>query len=373
MIIMDRLKKELLDDMKSHPWMYRSEEMRVLFEGVKHKDKSYLLEIESPLSRFLLSEQKLDYEDLINGSIIPPSIGKDVLMLLQDPIISSQDQVIEENDSCMDVFFLGYGWLDKTCIMASVLEQLNAQGIASYVYSIKTVRYYHELLDFIRGHKLPICVTEDSPHYVTCNNSRGSYRFICNNDYYFHLNHDFCSCSEIDRCQASFTKCIESKNKKILFFLIDSSILLKTENDVNLSTYDYVRFIENCVFCFSQNRQEINGNHKCTMNFVTNIVLLFTKFHVIELANNETPEDKIKTYVDENMRSLYSSLKMACLKYGINTSFGMNPLIMKHSIGDVYIGNTFEYNPIDAQTIVQFLIPQMPHTDFWGKFKKLFT
>lgn len=366
------LKMSLLEDMKSHPWKYKEGTLRILFDGITVTDDhviDYLRSEDSLMSRFILSGQVIEYDDLINNSVVPPSIGKGVL-ISQGNLISSQDQVVEEIDSCMDVFFLGYGWSAKTYVMASVLEQIYVQGIASYVYSTKTVRYYHELLGFIRGRKLPICVNEDSSYYVTCNHSGGNLRFICNCDYFFHLNNGCCCWSELEKRLPDFTNSLKTKNKKILFFLIDSSVLL--ENEGRLKSYDYIRSIENIIFTFCRNGHGKDGANGCTISFVSNIVLLFINCEMIELNLYESIEDRMRTYVEENMMSLYRLLECICMKYGINVSLGMKPLIMKHSIGNVYIGNTFEYNPEDAKSIVHFLMSQMPHPGFFGKLKKIF-
>lgn len=123
--------------------------------------------------------------------------------------------------------------------------------------------------------------------------------------------------------------------------------------------------LDNFVSMMSYNCEGKDGSKNSTMSKVDSIVLLFSKFDLANLKDEQLPEEWMDNYIKENMYYVYRCLCDVCRRFDINKKNNYKPYIMKHSVGNVYIGNTFVYDPTDSQHLTQFLLSLIPK-----KFKK---
>lgn len=352
-----RLKIELLEDMKRRPYMYTDIILEVLFNGVKDH---YLLErikdddVDPLLRSFILSDQTLELEDLVTANIIPKYLSVDTL--LKPDLRIDQNNEIDNNQECVDVIFLGLPRSGKSIVSASIMEQLDSNGLGYYKPSLITNRYYYDLLNCFQKKKFLIGTAFDAVHYALYDIPRkesiriispgvGIIRKIGINggpDY------------------------IKGNNRKILFLIIDSSTIIERE-DCYYRIGGFQQVLDNCLHHLCYNGIDNSGRKGCTMSNVCNIVLLFTKVDVVGLTNKEEEDEWMRRQIQEKLLGVYYDLEHICRQYAINSAVGYKPLIMKFSVGKVYIGNTFEYDSRDANDITQFILSQIPSKrSFWN-------
>ena len=353
-----RLKIELLEDMKRRPYMYSPEILGKLFNGVKDRDllekiKEYEDDTVSLLRAFILSDQTLEHKDLVIANIIPEYLSVDTL--LKQDIRIYQNHEIDNHQECIDVIFLGAARSGKSIVLASIMEQLRNNTFGYYEPSPITNRYYDDLLSCFQKKKFPCGSAMGSIHYALYDIPRKSpIRIISPGN---HIIRELGNNIDPDY--------IKTNNRKIVFFIIDSSIIERKDGYYNISSLQID--LINCLYYLCHNGINDSGHKSCTMSNVCTLVLLFTQFDVVGLTNKEDANDWMEKQIKENLLEVYYRLEDICHQYAINSAVGCKPLIMKFSVGKVYIGNTFDYDSRDANNLTQFILSQIPsRRSFWN-------
>lgn len=144
------------------------------------------------------------------------------------------------------------------------------------------------------------------------------------------------------------SKTVYSKNRKVLFFIVDYLQARKdTEQDKMLCD----------ILLALQQDGEDDGKGEftknCTMSKVDQCVILLTKCDLMEDEDREKRRDNAISYVKDNLATFRKSLENLSKKYGINNGQGVR--VMTFSLGKYHIGNSFEFDPTDADYLIEFL------------------
>lgn len=145
------------------------------------------------------------------------------------------------------------------------------------------------------------------------------------------------------------SKTVYSKNRKVLFFIVDYLQTQDTEQDKqDKQLYDILLALQQD----GENDGRGGFTKNCTMSKVDQCVILLTKCDLMEDEDREKRRDNAISYVKNKLTTFRSSLEKLSKEYGINNGRGVR--VMTFSLGKYYIGNSFEFDPTDADYLIEF-------------------
>lgn len=365
-----RKREALLEDMQHSPWKYTADVMRILFEGVSSDQMEIIRNtnsVDSTIRDFVLSGMQLQYQDLLEKGIIPESVSqKDIC----EPDFSLPQTNVEELGDFptdrTDVYFFGVPRSGKSSVLSGIMYKLYSKGQAAYEPHFvdgvdPCARYYRGLIQAMASKKPPVSTARDAISFVKLNirneKRRNEITIVELSGEAFNnisRGHESGEEREVWK-ELGATKCLNSSNRKCLFFIVDYSVVRGLDGaycanmQQSLILNDALR-----VFCYDgPNPQKPQVG--CTMSKVDTVAIIMTKCDLMNARNRNDRLDEAERYIEDSFSAFANDLAAACKKFGINRSNDYMPYILTFSLGKFYVGNTVVFNGEDSDEIIKFI------------------
>lgn len=364
----EELNRDLITDMQQRPWRYNAKRMEALFQGNRAKDPG-LENSDEPDHRFLYYGNKLTYSLLVENEIVPEDVDlKDAIVrrdydLPQLQIENLGDYPLDRTD----IYFLGIPASGKSSVLAGLFYNLYREGIAEYVPQFNAEgldlcqEYYWGLLKAIDSNKLPTSTQEETISFIkldimppgTGKMNKVTMMEISGESFKKLANAHVCGADIWTKLGAG--QCLKNTNRKLLFFLVDYSVVLGYSNDYK--TIDQENILLNALTVFKSDGSGENHQIGCTMSKVDTVAVIVTKCDL--MPDVKTAEDRMDVafdYFTTKFRAFMNDLSNTCEKFGINKANRHTPYIITFSLGRFYVGNTMVYDGTDSKRIADFII-----------------
>ncbi len=366
------LRSALIEDMKVNPWRYRQDEMRSLFRGVNLADetiRNFLEEQGTELSEFLLSGSKLTYKELLEAGVIPPNVKQSDIVAVdyQMPATQIKDMGDEFPTNRTDVYFLGVPRSGKSSVLAGIIYKLYKDGRAGYEPHLVRGQdpcqaYYQGLIRAISTKKPPQGTASDTVSFMKMNirskddNRKNPVTIVeISGEAFYRLSQKHVTGAEM-WSELGARKCITNDNRKLLFFVLDYSVISEKNTNSAISATDQTLALDASLTVFTSDGPDPKNPSKgCTMSKVDTVAVIMTKSDLMDAHTHEERLDIAETYIRENFMNFMNNLCDCCRQYGINRANKFTPYVLAFSLGEFLIGNTVLYNGEDSGEIVDFI------------------
>ena len=158
--------------------------------------------------------------------------------------------------------------------------------------------------------------------------------------------------------------CLESNNRKLLFFIIDYSSL-RDEEKIG----EQYEVLESMLNILKTDGPSGDGKKGCTLSKVDTVAIIVTKSDMMDTEQHVDKMECAKEFISENFATFKEKLIANCQMFGINKPVGFKPYVVPFSVGKMYVGNTYEFDPTDADALVDFISTVIAgnKTGFLGK------
>ncbi len=366
----EKLKEELFEDMKTKPWKYKFQDMANLYNGIDQNDQILLSSLRSLsgdiLARFLLSGMTLSHQELIDREIVPATMTKEDVtrpeFLMPQTRIEALGEYPQERT---DVFFLGVPRSGKSSVLAGLFYQLYRDGLGSYEPHIvdgidPCMAYYNGLVKSVGSKKPPVGTPTDTVSFMKLNINDGKRE---NNLTIVEMAGEAFSRSANRISDTSMRgvwellgaeKILKNDNKKLLFFVLDYSTI-RGLNEVCTEEDQLMTLLSALHTLSYDGPNPAKPQEDCTMSKVETVAIILTKSDLMGYDDIRERMREAERYITTNFRSFLYKLDEVSRKYGCNKANGYNPYFLTFSLGNFYVGNTFDFNPRDSREIIKFI------------------
>lgn len=367
-IFYEELNRDLITDMQDKPWRYNAQRMKSLFQGNRAKDAE-LENSTEPDHRFLYYGNKLTYSLLLENEIVPKDVDLKEAIVRPDYDLP-QKQIQELGDYPLnrtDIYFLGIPASGKSSVLAGLFYKLYRDGIAEYVPQFNKEGldlcqdYYWGLVRAIDSNKLPTSTQEETISFIKLDIKPHSTEKVNRVTMMEISGESFKKLANANQCGAEIWnnlgagQCLKNTNRKLLFFLVDYSVVLGYSNDYK--TIDQEKILLSALTVFKSDGSGNNYRVGCTMSKVDTVAVIVTKCDL--MPDVETTKDRMDVaceYFTSKFKAFMNDLSRTCKEFGINKANEYKPYIITFSLGRFYIGNTMVYDGTDSERIADFII-----------------
>lgn len=367
-VIIVALRQELFETMMSRPWSFNHESMKALFKGESDPERLEALRgMDDIQSRFLASGQKITYKDLIDNKIISKNISMEALVSPEQNLIQTNAENLRPfpTERRTEIYFIGVPRGGKSSVLAGVLSNMYRRGVAMYEphFNRKDIdlvrRYYNGLIESTEAAKFPVSTNEDSVSFMkfTLNVGRKSNQLT-----FVELGGEaFRRAAEGGRRgrdaweNVGAADLLNSNNKKMLVFILDYGIN-QGVNDRCRSETEQAQILETMLTAvLDRDGTGMENRRGCTLSKTDSVAVVVTKSDLMGEDDHERRDKLAMEYVKNRFSNFMNTLTEKCREYGINSRVGYAPYVMAFSLGKLFVGNTYEYDPTDSRKIVDFI------------------
>ncbi len=385
--LLDKQRREMLEelfqDLKENAWRYRQDDMKLLFNGnPSDAQRAYLKKSEGIMARFVLSGMKLNYKELVENKIIPNSI-KQTDLIAPDyslPPTQIKDMGIFPKDRT-DVYFLGVPRSGKSSVLSGIMYKLWKDGRAGYEPQIvdgkdPSWQYYQGLIRAIASKKPPQGTPTDTISLMKVNiRDRDGHKenpitiVEISGEAFNQLSKKMEFGCDM-WAELGATQCITNSNKKLLFFVLDYSVISDKNPQAQCTEMDQVLTLAAALNVLrTDGPDKDNPEKNCTLSKVDSVAIIMTKSDLMEATDQEGRLDEAEAYINARFKNFMNDLLDCCRKWGINRKNDYNPYILAFSLGKFYIGNTVVFNDEDSEEIIEFIssVTRGKRVSGWGR------
>lgn len=361
------IRNRLFDLMRNKPAVFKNSSMEYLFNGVPN----YNEEMEVALRRggedeavisFLKYGLTISYQDLLDNEVIPSSISEDSLIASDYTLIQTNMEQLHyfPTERRTDVYFIGVPRSGKSSVMAALCSAMHKTGCAEYQPHFNkdnkdNVRdYYKSLIRSTKKGKYPVSTERDSLCFIKLllkskkRESPLTFVELGGEAFRAAVNSGMKGKAAWEGLSAG--TCLDSKNPKLMFFIIDYSTIFdqdkRLEQDEILNTMLTV---------LTTDGPSGDGTKGCTMSKVRTVAIIVTKSDMMEAYDYDEQVDEAEEFINEHFAAFKKTLAGICKKYGINRQVNYHLYVTPFSTGRMYVGNTYEFDPADADALVDFI------------------
>lgn len=362
----EKLRAELFDEMKKAPWLYKNDVMKKLFRGVSNPEELELLRDEDDaVSRFLASGQKITYRELVDNKIITDRITKEAL--------ESPDQMLQQTnvkdllpfptERRTEVYFFGVPRGGKSSVLAGILSNMYKRGVSVYEphynsYNTDMVRpYYNGLINSTETGKFPVSTAADAVTFMKftlCVGKReNKLTFVELGGEAFRQAAE-CGKRGIDAWEGlGAGEVLASSNKKLLVFILDYAIKKGINKGLNETKQAHI--LDTALSILASDGTGADGSRGCTLSKVDTVAVVVTKCDLMNESDLDKRNQLAMEYVSDTFAAFMTNLHMKCEKFRINRPVGYNPYVIAFSLGKLFVGNTYQFDPTDSRKLVNFI------------------
>lgn len=350
---MDKVLIDLLQDMTANPEVYGMPLMRRIL-GFQDEDFSDI-PCNSPLGRFLASGQKLDSEMLAQEGIIP-----DLTYRFNYRLRYKLERVTACPDNYTEVLFIGVPGSGKTSVLAGIIDSLYKKCAAFFRCTADNLEIDRsaenciELIHGIRDHYFPAKANQPFVRYnmLDADNIRRGWSFVDLNANNIYKLTQFQSSSHGLR---SIDKSLETSNRKVIFFVVDTESWLK--EDKGVADVQDIFLTKALTMLLNDGENYAEPSKGCTFSRTRSVAILLTKS---DIWRDKGPgglslEEYLRKQLAQRIPQFLHELKYQCDKYGINKRTEDRLWVYSYSAGRRLVGNLLQASDGDAWKIASFL------------------
>lgn len=361
------IRERLFDLMRNKPTVFKNSSMEYLFNGVPNFNEAMEVALrkggeDEAVISFLKYGLKISYQDLLDNDVIPSSISKDSLIASDYTLIQTNMEQLNyfPTERRTDVYFIGVPRSGKSSVMAALCSAMHKTGCAEYQPHFNkdkkdNVRdYYQSLIRSTKKGKYPVSTEKDSLCFIKLllkskkKESPLTFVELGGEAFRSAVNSGMKGKAAWEGLSAG--TCLDSKNPKLMFFIIDYSTIFdqdkRLEQDEILNTMLTV---------LTTDGPSGDGTKGCTMSKVQTVAIIVTKSDMMEAHDYDEQVDQAEEFINEHFAAFKKTLAGICKKYGINRQVNYNLYVTPFSTGRMYVGNTYEFDPADADALVDFI------------------
>lgn len=177
------------------------------------------------------------------------------------------------------------------------------------------------------------------------------------------------------------TELLKVENRKIFFLIVDPTRNIikfikeeKHQDDNGNTFYEPQEILINQRESLKRMVDLLNQpENENIMKKVDAIHFIVTKADTLGSTYDERKE-KAAEFLRKSYGDAIGTLKVVCEKYGINRSTNKVPYVFPFSLGQFYVGNIFEYDDADSNTILEVMkgnTAAIKKESFWDKLRRL--
>ena len=378
----DRLREELFATMKANPWIFKKDAMQMLFDGVNNQEILAALRKNNDItSQFLVSGQKISREELIKEGIITENITQEALVAPDQALIQTKlrDLLPFPTEKRTEVYFFGVPRGGKSSVLAGILSYMNQRGVAVYEphYNNENTdlvrRYYNGLKKSSKTGKFPVMTPEDTVCFMKFtlveNRRKNMLTFVELPGEAFRQAAAGGKKGKEAWGELGAGEVLASNNRKMIIFVIDFSV----EKGLNgtVDNEDQANILETALNILTNDGPGKDGSKGCTLSKVDTVAVVVTKSDLMDESDRNRRDDIAEDYVNTNFAAFMSSLMDKCKRFGMNKPAKYKPYIMAFSLGKVFVGNTYKYDPTDSWRLVE-LVSKATEGESGGLFGSIF-
>lgn len=371
--------KDLIEDMKAHPWEYPPSTMTQLMRGgmelspdAPRPEDDY---DEAPAVRFLSRGLRLKFKTLVDNKVIPEGITKEIVETPEFPLPQTTSFSNFPLDRT-DIFFLGVPRSGKSTVLSALFYTMFREGRWKHVVNKDrhtgidpSLQYYQGLLRAVQAHKPPESTATDTISYISMDVPAGM-----NKQYTAHLNFVEISGEAVEKLSQSImtndgstvvwerlgaSNVMRNNNKKVLFFLLDYNTILGNRH--GMAELDQELTLKTALDVLTNDGRGKYNQDGCTMSKVESVAILLTKADLMDTDDVQKRTELAMDYLKSNFRGFMNSLSQYCVRFDINHNNGNRPLILTYSAGKFYVGNTMVFNERDTLELASRIEDLVPY------------
>lgn len=387
------LRTELFEAMHNSPWKFSAETVRLLINGFDRHTTSEdqenclkrLRAQDDIASRFIGAGLTISFDEIIEEKLVPSNWTLDKLIApdyaLPQTNIGELGDFPQEKRT--DVYFFGVPRGGKSSVLAGIIYEMFQHGVCEYEPQYnhedrdRCSGYYNGLIRAVDSAKFPISTARDTISFMkislNVHNRTNHLTFVeIAGEDFSKIAHRIESGPEVWE-KLGAAQCLQCKNPKLLFFIIDYSICKGNvrSDSQTWTNMDQALVLTSCLKVLEEDGPDKKNREKdCTLSKVKSVAVIVTKSDL--MGDNLSKDERLKVaqeYISEQFQTFMNNLQKACKKYGINKPRNYKPYILTYSLGKLQIGNTYAFDPSDSDNIINFISAATDNTrDGWNIF-----
>ena len=369
------IRNRLFDLMRNRPSVFTSSTMDYLFNGIPN----YNEEMDQMLRRggedeavigFVKYGLTISYQDLLDNNIIPSSVSKDSLVASDYTLVQTNMEQLHyfPTERRTDVYFIGVPRSGKSSVMAALCSTMHKKGCAEYQPHFNNdgkdnVRdYYTSLIRSTVKGKYPVSTQKDTLCFIKLllksNKRESPLTFVELAGEAFH--HAAVSGMKGKAAWGGLSAgtCLDSKNPKLMFFIIDYSTIFDQDRRLRQD-----EILNTMLTVLTTDGPSGDGTKGCTMSKVQTVAIIVTKSDMMETQDYDEQVEQAEEFINEHFAAFKRALAGICKKYGINRQVNYKLYVAPFSTGRMYVGNTYKFDPADADALVDFISDSIEGND----------
>lgn len=367
----ERLKRELLDEMRCSPWEFPADCVISILRGVDDPETLRVLrEQDDVVSRFIVSGQTISFRELQEQGIVPATWTEERFI--------APDAYVEYTPMCelgrfptdgrTDIYFMGIPGCGKTAVMTGILYEMYRSGQSVYepLFNDKGVDnsffHYNRLLRSVLDVSFPMSIGRYATSFMkirlTKNNRQNPLTFVDMAGQEFWKIGESINVGAETLQEIGVIQCLHTKNRKLLAFIVDYEVRKSSvyNNNCYYKGIDRILILDYALQVLGHDGRGTDGTDGCTLSRVDIIAVIVTKSDLMgdNLIYDER-SDLAMRLLNEKYRTFMNNVSDLCAVHGINKQNGNRPYVFTFSIGKLMIGNKYLYDSTDSERLVDFI------------------
>ncbi len=364
--MMDQVYRDLLEDLSAHPEKYPMPLMRRLTG--ERMDSAFSGDADSPAGRFLAEGHTLKSEVLVQEGILP-----DISFRFIQHLRHQMQPVLVAPSGYKEVYLIGQPGAGKTAVLSGILSSMYERQWAYPRAALdagrldKSAENCLELIRGLRDHFFPVRADHPFVRYnvAFASEPKTGWSFVDLRA------RDIMKLTEFSSTLhglASIDYTLQTKNRKCLFFIVDTEAWLREEEEGIVD--EQGMFLVKALTVLSNDGPKIDRPAAgCTFSKVSSVVVVLAKADCWD--SRIPPEMKRYAFfmqkMKERMHPFVNNLEMLLQKYKINRNYFNMMVVKPFSLGNPKVGNLVQFVPTDSDSLLQFLIEDRQQRSFWER------
>ena len=235
-----------------------------------------------------------------------------------------------------DVYFFGVPRSGKTAVLAGVLSYMNSKGVAQYVphwnQDDKDLArdYHYGLIESTEKGRFAVSTAKDTLSFMKLDleieKRKNKLTFVELGGEAFRSAYETGLRGDMAWQGLGAGTCLRSNNRKLLFFVLDYSII-KGENNFS-SESEQARILETALTILSTDGKGKDNSVGCTFSKIDTVAIILTKSDLIGEPDDNKRNKIAMEYVGGRFSSVMNNLERQCRRFGVNKPVKYKPYII---------------------------------------------
>ena len=143
-----------------------------------------------------------------------------------------------------------------------------------------------------------------------------------------------------------------------MFFIIDYSTIFDQDRRLRQD-----EILNTMLTVLTTDGPSGDGTKGCTMSKVQTVAIIVAKSDMMETQDYDEQVEQAEEFINEHFAAFKRALAGICKKYGINRQVNYKLYVAPFSTGRMYVGNTYKFDPADADALVDFISDSIEGND----------